>query len=73
MFKVIFKQTPMGQFHFQLVNVKTSEVIATSKDYDTRTDGLTAVHAMEGAWSFGMCEFKDLTPEGRKIANGKEN
>lgn len=70
MFKIIFKQTPMGAFHWQLMNAKTSEVLATSKDYETRALGLEAVHAMEGAWSSGMCEFKDLTPEGRKIANG---
>lgn len=70
MFKIIFKQTPMGAFHWQLLNVKTSDVIATSKDYETREEGRLAVAEMESNWADGLLEFKDLTPEGRKESNG---
>lgn len=68
MFKIIFKQTPMGAFHWQLINSKTSEVIATSKDYVTRAEGLASIEEFEGAWT--TATVYDLTPEGRKQANG---
>lgn len=68
MFKIIFKQTPMGAFHWQLINLKTSEPVATSKDYETRAEGLASIEEFEGAWTTAV--VNDLTPEGRKKANG---
>lgn len=68
MFKIIVKQTPMGAFHWQLIDVRASEPVATSKDYETRADALASVEEFEGAWT--TAPVNDLTPEGRKQANG---
>lgn len=68
--RIIVKQTPMGAVHWQLIEIKTSEILATSKDFETRADALGAVAKIEKLWPEAYADLKDLTPEGRKKANG---
>lgn len=68
--RIIVKQTPMGAVHWQLIEIKTSEILATSKDFDTRAAALEAVSKVEKLWPDAYANLMDQTPEGRR-ENGR--
>lgn len=64
--RIIVKQTPMGAVHWQLIEIKTSDILATSKDFETRAAALEAVSKIQTLWPDAYENMKDLTPEGRR-------
>jgi len=71
--RIIVKQTPMGAFHWQMIEVKSYDILVTSKDFETRDQALEAVSKIETLWPEAYSNLIDQTPEGRKIANAKKD
>ncbi len=68
--RIIVKQTPMGAVHWQLIEIKTSEVLATSKDFETRFEAIEAASKLKNLWPEAYENLMDQTPEGRR-ENGR--
>lgn len=72
MLKVFIRQTAYGAFNWQLHNVKTSEVLAQSKDFEKRADAIAAANDHIEQWIEGIKNLTDQTYEGKREAkNGK--